>query len=232
MKCRSGRGASAGSDMDKQREFTIGSEVSDRILETAESLFARKGFGVSLREITGAADVNVAAVNYYFGSKTKLTEAVFDRLSSRVNSERLAELEALIASARAGGKRPEVREIVRIFVRPYLYPAEKGQLLARLILQHRIERSTLTSTIIQRHFDPMASKFIEAFSYATQSVKPESFYWRYVFMVGAIVLTVTDVGPGSRLERLSGGSVDAGVEAMEREVVDFLVGGMTAESAV
>ncbi|MBY3418339.1 TetR/AcrR family transcriptional regulator [Rhizobium laguerreae] len=217
--------------MDNQRDFTIGSEVSDRILETAESLFARKGFGVSLREITAAADVNVAAVNYYFGSKTKLTEAVFDRLSLRVNSERLAALEALIASAKDGGGKPDVRDIIKIFVKPYLYPPEKGQLLARLILQHRIERSALTSTIIQRHFDPMASKFIEALSVATQAPRPESFYWRYVFMVGAIVLTVTDVGPGSRLERLSDGSVDAGVEAMEREVVDFLVGGMTAETA-
>lgn len=217
--------------MDNQRDFTIGSEVSDQILETAESLFARKGFGVSLREITAAADVNVAAVNYYFGSKTKLTEAVFDRLSSRVNSERLAALEALIASAKDGGIRPDVRDIIKIFVKPYLYPAEKGQLLARLILQHRIERSALTSTIIQRHFDPMASKFIEALSFATQAPRTESFYWRYVFMVGAIVLTVTDVGPGSRLERLSDGNVRAGVEAMEREVVDFLVGGMTADTA-
>ncbi|MFS2150727.1 TetR/AcrR family transcriptional regulator [Rhizobium sp. Rhizsp42] len=217
--------------MDNQRDFTIGSEVSDRILETAESLFARKGFGVSLREITAAADVNVAAVNYYFGSKTKLTEAVFDRLSSRVNSERLAALEALIASAKDGDIRPDVRDIIKIFVKPYLYPAEKGQLLARLILQHRIERSALTSTIIQRHFDPMASKFIEALSFATQAPRTESFYWRYVFMVGAIVLTVTDVGPGSRLERLSDGNVRAGVEAMEREVVDFLVGGMTADTA-
>lgn len=218
--------------MENQRDHNNGSEVSDRILETAESLFARRGFGVSLREITAVADVNVAAVNYYFGSKTKLTEAVFDRLSSRVNSERLAALEALIATAKDGDTKPDVRDVIKIFVKPYLYPAEEGQLLARLILQHRIERSALTSTIIQRHFDPMASKFIEALSFATQAAKPESFYWRYVFMVGAIVLTVTDMGPGSRLERLSDGNIQAGVDAMEREVVDFLVGGMIAESVI
>lgn len=218
--------------MDNQRQFTTGTDVSERILEVAESLFARKGFAVSLREITAAADVNLAAVNYYFGSKTKLTEAVFDRLSSRVNSERLAALEELIASAKAGTRNFEVRDIVKVFVRPYVYPAEKGQLLARLILQHRIERSTLTSTIIQRHFDPMAAKFIEALSHAAGAPQPKAFYWRYVFMVGAIVLTVTDVGPNSRLERLSGGSMDAGLDAMEKEIVDFLVGGMTATSSI
>jgi AcrR family transcriptional regulator len=216
--------------MDGQREFIIGSDVSERILETAESLFARKGFNVSLREITAAADVNVAAVNYYFGSKTKLTEAVFDRLSQRVNSERLHALEELVSYAAMNEQKPDVRKIIKVFVKPYLYPAEKGQLLARLILQHRIERSELTSNIITRHFDPMASKFIDALRLATGTDRPESFYWRYVFMVGSIVLTVTDMGPGSRLGRLSGGDVEGTVESMENEVVDFLVGGMMAGS--
>ena len=41
-----------------------------KILDAAESLFAVKGFtGTSLREITGLAEVNLAAVNYHFGSK-------------------------------------------------------------------------------------------------------------------------------------------------------------------
>lgn len=216
--------------MDGQRDFIIGSDVSDRILETAESLFARKGFNVSLREITTAADVNVAAVNYYFGSKTKLTEAVFDRLSQRINSERLRSLDEVLSYAAMNGQQPDVRKIVKVFVKPYLYPAEKGQLLARLILQHRVERSELTSNIIKRHFDPMASKFIEALRLATGTDRPESFYWRYVFMVGSIVLTVTDMGPGSRLGRLSGGDVEGSIESMESEIVDFLVGGMMAGS--
>ena len=42
----------------------------DRILDAAERLFARRGFhGVSVRDITGAADVDVALANYHFGSK-------------------------------------------------------------------------------------------------------------------------------------------------------------------
>ena len=52
----------------------------DRILDTAEVLFAQKGFAeTSLRAITSKAGVNLAAVNYHFGSKESLVQAVFER---------------------------------------------------------------------------------------------------------------------------------------------------------
>ena len=47
--------------------------TKERILGAAESLFAQRGFdGASLRQLTSAAGVNLAAVNYHFGSKEKL----------------------------------------------------------------------------------------------------------------------------------------------------------------
>ena len=52
----------------------------DRILDAAERLFAQRGFhGVSVRDITGAADVDVALANYHFGSKQGVLEAVLMR---------------------------------------------------------------------------------------------------------------------------------------------------------
>src|SRR5690606_41988824 len=52
----------------------------ERILDTAEVLFAQKGFAeTSLRAITSKAGVNLAAVNYHFGSKEALIQAVFER---------------------------------------------------------------------------------------------------------------------------------------------------------
>lgn len=51
-----------------------------RILDAAEHLFADRGFAeTSLRTITGRAGVNLAAVNYHFGSKKALIQAVFER---------------------------------------------------------------------------------------------------------------------------------------------------------
>lgn len=55
------------------------SEKQIAIINAAEKLFAEKGFdGASVRDIAQEADVNVAMISYYFGSKEKLMEAVFE----------------------------------------------------------------------------------------------------------------------------------------------------------
>src|SRR5437868_10529650 len=49
-----------------------------QIIEAAEKLFADKGFkGTSVRDIADEADINVAMISYYFGSKEQLMEAIF-----------------------------------------------------------------------------------------------------------------------------------------------------------
>ena len=74
------------------------SDTVTRILDTAEVLFAERGFAeTSLRNITSKARVNLAAVNYHFGSKKALIQAVFarylDPFSERFHTA-LDELEA------------------------------------------------------------------------------------------------------------------------------------------
>ena len=55
-------------------------EKRDQILDVAERLFAEQGFeAISIREISKAADINIAMVSYYFGSKEKLYEEVINR---------------------------------------------------------------------------------------------------------------------------------------------------------
>ncbi len=68
----------------------------ERILDAAEELFAEKGIvATSLRVLTKAAGVNLAAVHYYFGSKEALLDAVLERRAEAVNLERLASLARL-----------------------------------------------------------------------------------------------------------------------------------------
>ena len=51
-----------------------------QLLETAEKLFAEKGFeGTSVRDIADVAGVNIAMISYYFGSKEKLMQALFEK---------------------------------------------------------------------------------------------------------------------------------------------------------
>ena len=65
-------------------------ETKERILDVAETLFMEHGYeATSLRAITAAADVNLAAVNYHFGSKEELFQSVLTRRLDPMNQRRL-----------------------------------------------------------------------------------------------------------------------------------------------
>ena len=76
------------------------STTKDRLLDAAEELFSSRGIdATSLRAITSAAEVNLASVNYHFGSKDGLVKTVFIRRLEPLNNERLELLDALEISA-------------------------------------------------------------------------------------------------------------------------------------
>ena len=71
--------------------------TKERILAAAEELFAQHGFaGTSLRQVTSQAAVNIAAVNYHFGSKENLINEVFRRRMDVMTAQRLQQLEAAL----------------------------------------------------------------------------------------------------------------------------------------
>src|SRR5512145_612481 len=70
--------------------------TKERILDAAEALFMVHGYeATSLRSITAAAAVNLAAVNYHFGSKEELFQAVLTRRLDPMNRERIELLDKL-----------------------------------------------------------------------------------------------------------------------------------------
>src|SRR6266571_9412884 len=88
------------------------------LLSAAARLYADRGFGeVTLRDIVAAADVNLAAVNYHFGSKDELIAELFVTRSLATNRERLNELKA---AEEAGGGRADIDSILRALVGPTL----------------------------------------------------------------------------------------------------------------
>src|SRR5213595_3553615 len=118
--------------------------TKDRILDAAESLFMEHGFeATSLRSITAAADVNLAAVNYHFGSKEELFQAVLTRRLDPMNQARVALLDrfegeagdapvscerilsALLTPALALSRDPERggKNFLRVLGRAYADPA-------------------------------------------------------------------------------------------------------------
>jgi AcrR family transcriptional regulator len=209
-------------------------QITDRLIQAAELVFAEKGLEkATLREITKIAEVNLAAVSYYFGSKSDLALAVFDQLSTRLNERRLADLEANLSQAKHAGRAPDIRAILTIFIRPYVETGKSGRLFARLVMQHRVAPSDLTRAIVQRHFDPMAKRFIQGIAQAAPHLDASELFWRYVFMIGSVVYSVADLGVLDRTALLSEGKVDITDDGEFRQaMINFLVGGMMWDSHV
>lgn len=101
--------------------------TKDRILDSAEKLFALKGYhNTSLREITSTAMVNLASVNYHFGSKEKLLKSVFERRLIPMNEIRFRLLDDIEQRAEIENRKPDVRAILSAFVEPTLKYIEAG----------------------------------------------------------------------------------------------------------
>ena len=207
-------------------------ETKIRILDAAELLFAQHGLSdTSLRAITDAASVNLAAVNYHFGSKEALIHAVFARRLKPVNERRLAMLdEALLENS---GK-AQLRGILRAFVLPLLEtaflpsqencPVQLGALMIRLY--------TEPAQVVERSFnEQMAStahRFVSALHQAVPHLKKETLFWRMNFCVGSLVHTMH---ASTILKMVSKGTINnpTAEQALE-QMLPFLEAGLTAGS--
>lgn len=213
----------------KEREIVV---TKERILEAAERLFAERGFtATSLRSITAAAGVNLAAVNYHFRSKEALLEAVFTRRLGPLNQKRLELLDA--CEARAGKRRLPLEGVIEAFFAPALRLgrelAPSGRHFQRLMGRMYAEPGEHVSLILRHQFAAVAVRFTKALRRALPKLPPVELMWRIHFMVGAMAHTLAGV---EYLELFSGGLCDpSDVEGTIRRLGAFLTAGLKAPAA-
>lgn len=192
------------------------------MIEAAEELFAERGHeNVSLRQLTSHAGVNVAAVNYYFGSKELLVEAVFERLAQSICAQRELALEQLQL-----GKALDLENIVRSFIEPYLGEGyeKQGALLARFLMRNRLYPTEGTQRIVQNYLDPIAKKYIKAFAIACPNSSNEQLTWRYLYMTNTLAASCAGDSIYDRVEALSEGRIANDQTERREELIHFLVG--------
>src|SRR5260221_11526531 len=111
-------------------------ETRTRILDAAEELFMQHGFeGTSMRLLTAKASANLAAVNYHFGSKDALIEAVFRRRLDPMNTSRIAELDRM--EKETGGRALSPQQIIGAFVGASLRMIEDSKSGGRTVARPR-----------------------------------------------------------------------------------------------
>jgi AcrR family transcriptional regulator len=176
------------------------------ILDAAERLYAERGFAdVTLRDIVAEAGVNLAAVNYHFGSKDELIAELFVTRSIATNRERLNELKA---AETAGGGRADIESILRALVGPTLRgclgPDNERSTAARFMIRTSIESVPPIRRIKNREFDHLR-KFAEAIRRSLPDCSEADLYWGMHFALAMAHQTIRD---SERLAKLSEGKCD------------------------
>ncbi len=109
--------------MQRETPDSGATDTKTRILDAAGRIFAARGLeAVSLRAVTAEAGVNLAAVNYHFGSKEALLREMVRRFFAVVNTAQLATLDALPLDA-------TVDDLLAAYAGPVfaLFDAHRGQ---------------------------------------------------------------------------------------------------------
>jgi AcrR family transcriptional regulator len=176
------------------------------ILAAAERLYADRGFGdVTLRDIVAAAGVNLAAVNYHFGSKDELIAELFVTRSIATNRERLNELKA---AEEAGSGRAEIDAILRALVGPTLRgclgPDRERSTAARFMIRASIESVPPIRRIKNREVDHLR-KFAAAMRRSLPDRGEVDLFWGLHF---ALAMAHHTIRESERLTRLSDGKCD------------------------
>jgi AcrR family transcriptional regulator len=212
-----------------------GERASARILDTAEALFAEAGpAAVTLRSIAAAAGVNVAAVNYYFGSKEKLFEEMFLRRIVPLNDERLARLAACTDAA---GGTPTLEDIVTAYVMPALLLTDTANSSARaIVVQYSLGRVLAmpeVNRMLVRYYARVREAFVAAIQRAVPHLAPHEVVWRYYWMGGSVMVALA-VPPGMIEAADVAADSAAGTAThgtMPANLIAFLVQGIQADGS-
>lgn len=208
-------------------------DTKDRILAAAEALFMERGYAsTSMREITARAKVNLAAVNYHFGSKEALVREVFERRLGPLNAARIAYLDEIEREA-DGGVLP-VERIVEAIVVPALHvsrdPLAGGAVFLRLLGRAIAEPANYVREILPAYHQQVIVRFKEAFAKALPEIPEQELAWRMHFMFGAMSYTMAG---NDALELIGTCRLDGAGDAQSiiERLIPFLAGGLQAPFA-
>ncbi len=192
-----------------------------RILDAAEVLFAEHGFAeTSLRTITTSANVNLAAVNYHFGSKKALIQAVFARFLGpfykivevgldqyeKQNPDGILSVEEIlryVSRAIAKVSDGDSRRLA-IFMRLAGLAYNQGQGHLRKFLQ--------------TEYRGLFRRLMLLIARATPDLQPVERFWRFHFMLGAAAFTLSSI---EHLRAIV--EHDFAIKSTEEDVMAFLL---------
>lgn len=209
-----------------------GPDTRERILDAAEALFVEHGFeATSMRLITGRAGVNLASINYHFGSKEALIQDVFRRRLTWLNQERLRALDRFEKEAKGVALKPH--QIVEAFFGVSLRMAADtehgGHTFMRLLGRTYTEPTAFVRQFLADEYAAVVPRFKQALFRSLPDVPPEEILWRFHFMLGAMSYAIAGTDALQLMAEYELDEKDPG--ALARRLMPFLLGGLRAPLA-
>ncbi|WP_028118106.1 TetR/AcrR family transcriptional regulator [Ferrimonas senticii] len=201
--------------------------TKERILNAAERLFAERGFSeTSLRLITSKAEVNLASVNYHFGSKKELIQAVLARYLDHSMPQMLQALNQLDSRANL-----RLDEVFEAMVAP-LMTANNVRHNGTVIFLQLLGRGYIESQGHLRWFvttkhGEVLQQMARLIDRAAPHVTPVEVFWRLHFSLGALVFTMSSF---DALADIAAADFEQhnNVESVLRRVIPYLASGVSA----
>lgn len=195
-----------------------------QVFTAAERLFALHGFqNVSVRDITAEAGVNLASVNYHFGSKDALLFEIFRRRTTELNRDRARMLHE--ANDRNDGK-PPVRDILAALFTPplrWLDTANERRISLQFLIRARSEGTEQIREVLSNDVSHL-KRFSDALIAACPNLPADQVYWRLHFALGMI--HQNRFAELDRLNVLSDGLVqEDDIQALLARMLDFAEAG-------
>lgn len=212
-----------------KNEERSSAETRKRVIAAATKLFALRGIeAVSVRDITQAAGVNLAAINYHFGTKQALAGEVFKHFIDPLNARRLQLLDDVEKNA---GRQPCALEaVLEAMIRPAVElgfdQRQDNETFLRLTGRCLSEPNAEIDQIIRAHFEKLIRRFDAALLRALPGLDPEELFWRIKFMVGALHYSLLTCGKQKNLPAKLRKTLDA--EGLIQRLVTFTAAGLRA----
>ena len=201
-------------------------DTKTEILNAAERLFAEKGYdGTAIREITRAANVNVAAIHYHYGTKEEVLRGVTDRIVGPLNSRRFELLDIALDNAQPDP--PSIESILDAFIRPDIETLQKlhkrGPTVAHFLGRTYMDPTPWIQQMGQEQFAEAQTRFFPALATALGDLSFEEIGWR-MYRVTAVLIHLFATWP-------SDGLTDTEAEDTLARLIRFLAPALQAPSS-
>lgn len=204
------------------------SDTAGRIIQAAEKLFSEQGFKeTTMRQITGLAEVNLAAVNYHFGSKFGLIRSVAERSLSPLCEQ----IDKGLVQLNVEEATPGLDQLLQVMAHALVHVHSQNQhalsVLMRLLDQAYLPSQHDLQAFLRERYGIRFDHYLQFFRADAAPLDEREFFWRLHFLLGSVIFTLSNMHTLSALEQ-EGETTEVELEQILARMIPVISAGMKA----